>query len=112
MINMKLSLQSLALALGLVFSSPAAPQVWTQGMVDCGLWRDARKKDSAAVLEGYLVGLINGMAVASQTEIWKAKGISVTESQVYYWMDGFCEKNPLKDVIQGAFEFKRERTKK
>lgn len=109
MICVKQQLLSFALALGLVCSTPAAAQITLRGVTDCGLWLDARKQERAVALEHYLVGLVSGLAFGSQTEIWNARGGAVTDKQLFYWMDGFCERNPLKNVLQGALEFKKER---
>lgn len=109
MVCLKRQLLSFALALGMVCSTSAAAQITVWGVTDCGLWLDARKHKRAVALEHYLVGLVSGLAFGSQTEIWNARGDAVTDKQLFYWMDGFCERNPLTNVLQGALEFKKER---
>ncbi len=80
------------------------------GMVDCGLWVKARKQGTALALENYLVGLMNGMAVASSIEFWNAGGIPVSQEQVFLWMDKYCEHLPLSNVLAGSSDLMNERT--
>ena len=82
-----------------------------EGQLDCGKWLDARKRNSASVLEHYIIGTVNGVTIGSGLEIWSAGGIRTTRSQLYYWMDAYCTKNPLNDVFPGVIEFVDEKTK-
>ena len=102
----------LVLTLCLFFSYPtqASKGIVTKGILDCGLWLDARRGNNAISLEHYLVGLINGLALGRGIEIWYAKGIEVNERQLHYWMDSYCARNPMRGVLEGAVEFTKERT--
>jgi hypothetical protein len=96
----------------LTFTNTAyAQQVWIEGSIDCGLWSTARKANSAQYLEHSLVGLVNGMVLASVIDIWGGTdGNKVSREQLYLWMDGWCQKNPLKKIMGGALDFADERT--
>jgi hypothetical protein len=85
--------------------------IWTQSSVDCGQWVNHRKTNSAIVLEHYLVGTVNGLAVGASLEIWSGTNKrSVSKEQFYLWMDNWCQNNPLKDTLEGVFDFANERT--
>jgi hypothetical protein len=97
----------------LLMSLPAGAQdqgIWITG-VNCGDWvqqRTARASDG----EWYLVGLIDGIALGTHTEIWRAGGIRITGEQVFLWMDKYCRENPLSTVITGAFRLHEEQVRK
>ena len=85
--------------------------IWVEGAIDCGSWLSARKTASAQYLEHYLVGTVNGLAMGSALEIWGGTdGIRVNREQLYFWMDGWCQTNPLLGLIAGTFAFANERT--
>ena len=81
-----------------------------QGSVDCGMWIDARSKNNAVALESFTVGLVNGLSIGSVLNIWSAKGVAVSQSQLNFWMDEYCKKNPLSGIFQGANVFADEMT--
>ena len=81
-----------------------------EGILDCGLWIAARKTNDAAALEHFLLGLLNGISLGSNVEFWRARGLPISREQAYLWMDGYCAKNPLKEVYEGAFALMSERT--
>ena len=92
-------------------STTHARTVWTEGAVDCGLWLTARKANSASHLEHYSLGLINGMALGTTVDIWGGtNGIKVNREQFYFWMDAWCQNNPLNFVHIGADDFANTRT--
>ena len=81
------------------------------GGVDCGLWLTARKEDRSKTIESYVLGLVDGMALGSMKDIRSGlNGISVNREQLFFWMDEWCRKNPLKGASHGAFVFADERT--
>ncbi len=100
----------IAITIVLIISNLAAANVAVEGNLDCGAWLDARKSNSSKFFEHYLIGTINGMALGRNIEIWNANGIKVSREQVYFWMDSYCQKNPLSYTITGAFAFANERT--
>jgi hypothetical protein len=85
--------------------------ITVKGVLDCGTWIRARANiRSSNVLEGFLRGFMNGLAMGSGTEFWNARGNSIKEEQVFLWMDTFCGKNPLSSVIEGAIALMDEQT--
>jgi hypothetical protein len=82
-----------------------------EGVVDCGTWSKTRRADTAGYLEYHLMGFIDGFTLVKNTEIWgRTDGIRVSRDSPYLWMDGWCQKNPLKKVIAGTGDFAIERT--
>lgn len=80
------------------------------GTINCGQWLEAReqKQVQAAIYEHYLLGMINGMALASRVELWLQRGRELSSAQMYFWMDNYCRANPLKDVTAGAVSYAEE----
>lgn len=92
---------------------PAAGQdqgIWASG-INCGDWAQQRAA-GATYVEWYLVGLIDGLALGTHTEIWRAGGVKITGEQVFLWMDKYCRENPLSNVITGAFRLHEEQIRK
>lgn len=82
-----------------------------QNSVNCGLWLKGRQTNAAQYLEHFLTGTVNGMAMGAWIEIWRGtSGVLVSPEQLYFWMDGWCQKNPLTSTEEGAFAFANERT--
>jgi hypothetical protein len=97
-------------AIGMKPISADAKYLATNGSIDCGLWVKARKQGAALAFESYLVGLMNGLALGSSIEFWYAGGNSVSQDQIFLWMDNYCERLPLSNVIAGSFDLMNERT--
>ena len=87
-----------------------AQEIMIEGLVDCGNWLTARQAKTSPYLEHYLIGLINGLALGRNMEIWNANGVKVSREQLFFWMDKYCQKNPLSYVVTGSLEFSDERT--
>lgn len=87
-----------------------AQSVAIQGRLDCADWLESRKSNNAAPFEHYVLGFVNGLALGRMVDIWNAKGIKVNRAQLFYWMDNYCSKNPLNDVVSGSFDFADEMT--
>lgn len=88
----------------------ASQSITVEAAINCGDWLKVRKANTAAFFEYSLIGLIDGLALGRGVEIWRANGIPVTRDQLYYWMDAYCQKNPLSMVITGAYVFANERS--
>lgn len=88
----------------------SAEGIRIEGTVDCGNWHESRSNRSAVVLEGYLLGLINGLAVGAKTDFWRYAGNTLSREQVYLWMDNYCRSSPLSTVLTGAVALMEERT--
>ncbi len=80
------------------------------GSIDCGKWLTARKTNTANYYEYYLLGIVDGLALGRAVDIWTGKNGRITSEQFYYWLDSYCEKNPLNMTITGAFNFADEMT--
>ena len=65
------------------------------GIMDCGLWLDARNSNRAVVLESHIQGFVNGWNFGrGGKDIWKYP-TNLSASQVYYYLDAECRKNPM-----------------
>lgn len=80
------------------------------GNVDCGQWLKARQTNTAQHYEQYMIGLVNGMVLGGAIDIWKVNGSAVSQQQLYYWTDAYCQKNPLSNIFAGVADFADERT--
>ena len=104
----KLFLIVILLCTNVVYSQDSVQQ---QNSVDCGLWLKSRKTNSAQYLETFLTGTVNGMALGAWIEIWRGtSGVLVSPEQLYFWMDQWCQKNPLTGTGEGVVAFANERT--
>ena len=73
--------------------------VWVQSNIDCGLWVKGRSADSS-ILEGYVLGFLNGMSLESGFNFWKIP-YSITDEQSFLWLDKYCKENPLNSTVTG-----------
>jgi hypothetical protein len=88
----------------------AAKNIMTDGTLTCATWATSRSSKRADILEGYLIGLMNGLALGSGTDFWDADGQMLERAQVLYWMDVYCQGHPLSDVTVGAITLMNERS--
>ena len=49
-------------------------------------------------------------AIGRLIDLWNFEGNSVSGTQLFYWLDTYCRKKPMKDVNSALFEFADERT--
>ena len=107
----KLVLISLLLiASGDVTAAPSEGFYLQGADTDCGDWVKARKADRSSILEAFVVGTLNGMALGGKRELWRAAGDKVSDESVFLWMDNYCNANPLSKVVTGIVALFRERT--
>ena len=102
---------SLAFALIVTCGNSAGQGIWSEGIIDCGMWVTARKQNAAGIFEAHLLGLLNGLAVGRGVDIWKADGSPMGRDQANLWMDNYCQSKPLSHVIDGAKELANEKTR-
>ena len=67
------------------------------GVPDCGEWLSKTREPDRAWLLGYISGL-------STTNRLGGDPLAKVNSaqQIFVWVDNYCQKNPLKDVADGA----------
>lgn len=107
--KMKKNILFFLLSLALVSTVHSQP-ITVFGKWDCGQWLTARKQMQSQYMEQYLIGQINGMSLGSLIDIWMVKGNTVSDKQLFFWMDSFCQNNPLSNLMRGATSFADERT--
>jgi hypothetical protein len=94
----------------LASASAYASAVTTMGAASCGEWVEARhNKDSpsaSALYEAWLVGDLNGLAVATQVDFLK----DINIQSLFLWVDNYCKSNPLKDLSLAGFRLSLELT--
>jgi hypothetical protein len=54
------------------------------------------------------MGFVNGVALGADLNFW-IEGGEITNDQVFFWMDRYCDNNPLKDVTDGVIALFVER---
>lgn len=95
------------IAVGLA-ALPAAPlaaqDMWLEVSIGCQMWTEARGEDSAAPYEAYLVGMLDGMTVASRLDFWgDGDGrVQLTRDAAFGFVDGFCQEHPDQDILIAA----------
>src|SRR5262245_26977825 len=89
-------------------TSVHAGAVYIEGTVDCGDWIKARGEQRASYLEHYLIGLLNGLSLGHEVEFWRADGRMLSRDAVYAWMDNYCQKNPLEDIVTATVQLYKE----
>ncbi|MDR5008325.1 hypothetical protein RGK87_04795 [Agrobacterium fabacearum] len=93
------------------FSSPSsAAGIYVQGQSDCGTWIKSRNSNTSGIIEGYFLGLLNGLALGSGVEFWNADANEINREQTYLWADKYCRENPLSTTIGAAVALMNERT--
>lgn len=101
-----------AIASNLTFmpSVSDAAGIYVSGSADCGAWHKARMNKTSSVLEGYTIGMLNGLALGSGVEFWRARPNEVSFEQAFLWVDKYCRDNPLDDVVAATVSLMNERT--
>lgn len=87
-----------------------AKEINVRGSPNCAQWANARNDKFPSEHRWYLVGVLNGLALGSGTEFWSRSGHQISNEQAFYWMDIYCQKNPLGDLTTGAILLMKERS--
>jgi hypothetical protein len=99
----------------LISGEPAQAQQEEAGVhassFNCGEWTEHRSSGTG-IAGAYLVGLLDGLALGTRTEIWHAGGVRISGDQACLWMDKYCRENPLSLVVTGAFRLQEEQARK
>jgi len=96
-----LLLVCLLLAPGAI-AAAAAPDkgVEARQAPSCGEWVVNREKSTPLALgnASWLLGYLSGIAITSGKDLLAG----TDNATIYKWMDGYCRKNPLRDVGSGG----------
>lgn len=88
------------------FMPSKADAITTTGSYTCDVWSESRNKTNLRIgADSYLFGLMNGLAVATKNDFWA----DLTPNQVLFWMDKYCDNNPLGSTLYGAYKLMEER---
>ena len=71
----------------------------------CADWAKHRKSNSL-FSQFSLIGMLNGLAYTSDKNFWA----DLEPDQVYFWMDRYCDNNPLSNTTDGAIKLMNETT--
>ena len=72
----------------------------------CASWAEIRNNGSPSyILEFWLSGLMTGLSLGSGNDLWG----SLNRKQVVFWMDRYCDNNPLSETTLGAATLMLER---
>ena len=108
--KMKQRLSALAIA-GMSFSfvtQADAQNVTIEGAFPCNEWARYRADPTSVgsnIVEMWLTGMMSGMAFGSGKDFWA----NLNRGQVYFWMDRYCDNNPLSHTVEGASKLMVER---
>ena len=89
-------------------SGVRAQGIWIESGWTCADWAQARFDRNAYALEQHVVGTLNGIAIGAYRDFWREK-TAIDSRQAFFWMDNFCEKNPLDKLLSGVFSLVSER---
>ncbi len=107
------SMASVALLAGVLLASSGAAtaaNLLLRGSIECSAWSRAREAKSSVVMERYLEGVLNGMALGSGLDFWNWGSAPLGREQVHVWMDKYCQRLPNGRVDVGATELMNDRT--
>lgn len=101
-----------SLCLAFAVSEVSAQGVTIKGDLDCGQWLEARadRDVEPTALRNYVQGLVNGLALGRGIEIWKHHGQDTSPEQLFFYLDKYCQDNPLNEVVSGVFAFADKKT--
>ena len=106
-----LTAASLVLALSTNILATQATAVTVKGVSTYAQWAEDRRIDGTMSImsESWLLGLLSGFSFAAEKEFWGSGG-GLTNDQVFFWMDRYCDENPLKGQMNGAITLMNEHT--
>ncbi len=86
----------------------------TYGVRDCGGWINRGKNDyERLAVEGWLSGYMTGLSIMRELNGKKDNPLGkVSADQIYLWMNNYCQKNPLNDLVDGGSDLFLELMKK
>jgi hypothetical protein len=81
-----------------------------QGIPNCAAWLQIRSSGRAVEATSWLLGFLSGISLGTGREFWDIPNKTLAPEQAYLWMDNFCQANPLKSVLDGAYQLFNEVT--
>jgi hypothetical protein len=61
-------------------------------------------------LEHFVIGLLNGMSIATIREFWGADGHNISRDAGFFWIDNYCRSHPTDLIFATAIAFFKQRT--
>jgi hypothetical protein len=102
---------AIALPTSIVWAKEGDRMFYGAGTVTCAEWQQYRttgNKPATFQLQAWIDGFLSGYNAASNDTDFIAPK---PESVAYYaWIDNYCSKNPLDEVMQAVFALKNELT--
>jgi hypothetical protein len=92
-------------AITLSYSVSQAQLVNVYGVVDCGVWVQEKRAPDRAWLLGFMSGLNFDVVGNPLSKINSVQ-------QIFLWMDNYCMKNPLGNLVVGGRELLDELKKR
>ena len=106
---MKRTLLALAITSLSLITTPLkteAQSITVDVSYSCAAWAEIRNNGSPNYIsEFWLSGLMTGLSLGSGNDLWG----SLKRDQVVFWMDRYCDNNPLSDTTIGAAALMLER---
>lgn len=83
-----------------------AQNITVEASYTCAGWAEIRNDGSLSYIpELWLSGLMTGLSMGSGNDLWG----SLKRDQVVFWMDRYCDNNPLSNTVIGAAALMLER---
>lgn len=97
----------LSLILSATLASNAQANVIIMNSYPCAEWHQDRKAGGAykSIANAWLIGLLSGYAALTGRNLWQNLEIN----QVMFWMDQYCNNNPLENTYEGSIKLMEER---
>ena len=86
------------LILSTVILFPALAQGFVVRSSDCSEWLEARQSHVSEGVENFVTGMLSGMSLASNSPLWEQNGNLIRREIVFFWLDDFCRKSPLRPL--------------
>jgi hypothetical protein len=74
-------------------------RVDVEGGADCGEWLSSRQNGSAIGFEDFALGMLDGLAMGSDREYWRADGRAISWDAAYFSIDQYCRRHPTDLLI-------------
>ena len=103
------SILAMAMTSTMIGTQAKAQGVMVEYNYSCADWSNAQSEDfTMGVAKGWLVGMINGLGLGSNNDFWST-GSGLEPKQMFFWMDQYCDRNPLEYALSGIYKVMQER---